>query len=114
MKQHVEDEGKKSLLRKLTICVESKGESVETYMFAFEALCALMPIPKVSVTGVPEWFATCVEMKIKGRGGDVAKVKVGGKKKARKWYQPVYEWRQFAARNGVEMPDGVDGFWAVE
>jgi len=38
-------------------------------MFALEALCALMPIPDVSVSGVPEWFGTCMEMKIKGNGG---------------------------------------------
>jgi len=141
IKEYAEDDGKKSLLQGLSIGIAHNGKEraydqqledawretepfrcVEKYMFALESLCLLMHIPKVSVTGVPEWFGKCLEKKIKGMGGDVTKTvwpaTLGNGKQqpgtARKWYQPVYEWREFAAKNGVEMPEGADGFWEVE
>ena len=85
MKQHAEDDGKKSLLQSLTVsvvCTRSRRvidhgtveEMVGEHMFALEALCGLKAIPEVSVTGVLEWIGRCLEMKIKGLGGDVASI----------------------------------------
>ncbi|KAF2824399.1 hypothetical protein CC86DRAFT_408477 [Ophiobolus disseminans] len=124
MTAHAEDEGKKSLLKRLSVIVEPSPmqyQIMEEYMFALGALCALNPIAEVCIMVVPEWFKKCIEMKVKGLGRDVEVVDWknkgrGGEKVGvrRKWFQPMLEWKDFAARNGIGLPEGVDRFWAAE
>ncbi|KAF2125127.1 hypothetical protein P153DRAFT_253500, partial [Dothidotthia symphoricarpi CBS 119687] len=144
LNQHANDKTRKSLLQHLVInvsCIASARHNpktpspplplpsipVEKFMFALESLAALRGVQNVQITGVPDWFARCLQLCIRGRGGDVREVvwpvvevvrKRGVYRKARtkwvttrKWYQPMLDWREFAQRNGVVMPDGVDALW---
>lgn len=97
-------------------------------MFALEELAALRGVEEVDVTGVEPWFARCLECVMTGKGGDVREVdwplveitrQKGTSKKrkkawvtSRKWYQPMLDWKEFAERNGIEIPETIDEFYA--
>jgi hypothetical protein len=110
---------------------------VEMYMFGLESLAALRGVKDVSISGLPEWYARCLTLCVQGTGGEVletdwplVQVERGArlaspwgqkdtKRKrymvtARKWYQPMLNWREFAERNEIEVPADIDKFWAVE
>jgi hypothetical protein len=103
----------------------------EKYMFGLESLTALRGIKDVEIKGVPEWYAQCMKLCISGKGGEVKEtewpdVQVTRKKKmvwqkgrtawvtSRQWWQPVVDWREFAERNGVDVPGDVGRFWVGE
>jgi hypothetical protein len=103
----------------------------EKYMFGLESLTTLRGIKDVEIVGVPEWYAKCLELCISGKGGEVKEtewpvVQVTRKKKtvgqkgrtawvtSRQWWQPVVDWREYAERNGVEVPGDVERFWVGE
>jgi hypothetical protein len=149
LKEHADDENRKSLLQELRVNVRGVADNayspplepdVETFMFSLESLAALRGIKDVNITGVPEWFAQCLQVCIQGKGGEVQetdwplvqvkRLKLSAEqrvirydwerkkiKKAwvstRKWYQPVYNWKEYAERNGITVPDNIDDFWAV-
>jgi hypothetical protein len=102
-------------------------------MFGLESLTALRGIKHVAIKGVPEWYAECLEVCIKGKGGEILETEwpiaeVRRKKKSmwqngkgkiawatsRKWYQPKLDWKEFAERNGVGLPEDVDKYWMYE
>lgn len=101
-------------------------------MFGLESLVSLHGIKDVEITGVPDWYATCLQLAIRGKGGEVEETEwplVRVKKSrttwckkskmvwvsTRKWYQPVFNWKEFAERNGVQVPEDVEKYWvAVE
>jgi hypothetical protein len=146
LKQHSDDDNKKCLLQDLTVHMHdtlSPTDSTEKYMFSLESLADLRDIKNVSITGIPDWYAQCLQLCIQGRGGNVqesdwlrvkserrVKSKKRGKSKkratkwdstdpkevvqTRKWYQPMLDWKEFAIRNGVSVPDDIDKFWVVE
>jgi hypothetical protein len=149
LKQHSDDDGKKSLLHDLTVHMHEIHSwtypNKEDYMFSLESLADLRGIKDVSITGVPDWFAQCLQLCIQGSGGDVrefewtrreatngekGKKRVKGRKRAtrwtntkrkvsvsaetRKWWQPMLDWKEFAVRNGVSLPDDIDKYWTVE
>jgi hypothetical protein len=109
----------------------------DDYMFGLESLATLRSVKDVKITGIPEWYAQCLKLCIQGTGGNVletdwplVQVKRGTKpsnpwdqgvrkhKKymvtTRRWYQPTLNWKEFAERNGIEVPADIDKFWAVE
>jgi hypothetical protein len=137
LKKHA---GKQSLLQNLIVHVEMVTDprdppysaheglvTVETLMFGLESLTKLRGIRNVKVTGVPDWYARCLTLSLQGTGGDVRKYAwpLSARKKwnimgrarhvsAMEWWQPTLDWKEFAERNGVEMPEDVGKFWAVE
>jgi hypothetical protein len=152
LKQHSDDANKKSLLHELTVNFlhgaklpsrpllryphthyplppSLSPDVIERFMFTLESLVSLTRIKLVTITGVPEWFATCLQLCISGKGGEVKEtdwpdvqvtrsLRTWCKKKktvwvtSRRWYQPVFNWKEFAERNGVEAED-VERFWAA-
>jgi hypothetical protein len=147
LKDHSDDEHKKSLLQELSVTMSHLHRSVrqaryhprppasrriteEMYMFSLESLTTLRGIKHVDIKGVPQWYAKCLELCIQGKGGEVQETKwpmvqIKRKKKnmwqrgktawvtSRQWYQPTLDWKEFAQRNGVEVPTDVDKYWAV-
>lgn len=108
-------------------------EDCEQFMFGLESLATLRGIKDVKVTGVPEWYAQCLTLAIQGKGGDVLQtdwplVEVKRTKNSnkswtkktktktawvttRKWWQPTLNWKEFAVRNKVDIPDDIEKFW---
>ncbi|KAH7064075.1 hypothetical protein BKA63DRAFT_572509 [Paraphoma chrysanthemicola] len=103
----------------------------DKFMFGLESLATLRGIKDVKITGVAEWYAQCLQVCIQGKGGDVletdwplvevkrSKLRWSKRSKkmwvsTRKWYQPTLNWKEFAERNGIEVPDDVDKFWMAE
>ncbi|EAT79883.2 hypothetical protein SNOG_12585 [Parastagonospora nodorum SN15] len=140
LKQHADDANQSSLLTQLTVYMADRSHlhwrmrnvgppmaserpEIDKYMFGLESLVGLTGIKDVTVGGVPEWYAKCLQLCVQGRGGEVketewplVKVKHAKKKKVkwvstRQWWQPVWNWKEFAERNGVEMPENVDKYW---
>jgi hypothetical protein len=100
------------------------------YLFGFEEFVALQGIKTVELTDVPSWYAECLALCMRGVGGELKEtewptVKVKRKKRncgvkkavavtTKEWWQPVYDWREFAIRNGVELPEDVDKYWEIK
>jgi hypothetical protein len=150
LKEHADDENRKSLLQELRVNVRGVADNtyspplepdIETFMFGLENLAALRGIKDVNITGIPDWFAQCLQVCIQGKGGEVQetdwplvqvkRLKLSPEQKVvryewerkkvkkawvttRKWYQPVYDWKEFAGRNSITVPDNIDDFWAVQ
>lgn len=153
LKEHADDDDAKSLLQKLTVHLGPihrpqtfsrcgmpqrplpTDSTVDRYMFGLESLADLHGIADVEVTGVPEWYAKCLELCVQGKGGAVERTEWPGVRKkkvkksawgqvkkskgvqmvsSRKWWQPVLNWVEFAERNGVEVPADVGRYWADE
>ncbi|KAF1843418.1 uncharacterized protein K460DRAFT_418481 [Cucurbitaria berberidis CBS 394.84] len=104
-------------------------ERVENCMFIFEALTELRhngTVKKVKVTGVPLWFAKCLKASITGRGGDVFQT-TRHIRYVKRWYtclvrrslltdfydEPIYDWKEFAERNGIAVPADIGRFWGM-
>ncbi|KAH7121007.1 hypothetical protein B0J11DRAFT_581768 [Dendryphion nanum] len=150
LKEHSDDTNQKSLLQrmvvKFTVCVDEYGEryyhrdepgtsiwprplfnarSSHEMTFGLESLASFHGVKDVKIEGdVPDWFASCLELSIQDKGGDVLELEypeVMTKKVARssertkrtkwvmkstkRWYDPKYNWKAFADRNGIEMPN---------
>jgi hypothetical protein len=152
LKQHSDDEDRKSLLQELYVDVRIPGEphhharrftssgyeilvpvESEKFIFGLESLATLRGIKDVKFTGVPEWYAQCMQLAIQGKGGDVletewplvevkrTKTSNAWTKKTkkswvttRKWHQPTLNWKEFAERNKVDIPDDIDKFWGAD
>jgi hypothetical protein len=101
-------------------------------MFMLEGLSGLKrQLKKVTVEGPPSWFAQCLVLHLTGRGGPpVSKLSWPTKIKRRKithvpskqkWkfkrvstrkdWQPTLDWREYALRNGIELPDDIDRYF---
>jgi hypothetical protein len=92
-------------------------------MFVLEPLAALQGIQDIAVYGAPEWFQRCLEMRIRGQGGDlktldwptkaVRRQKKGNQKKVkvevstRQGWQPLFDWKRFAVRNDIPLPEDI-------
>jgi hypothetical protein len=92
-------------------------------MFVLEPLAALQGIQNIAVHGAPEWFQRCLEMRIRGQGGDlktldwptkaVRRQKKGNQKKVkvevstRQGWQPLFDWKRFAVRNDIPLPEDI-------
>ncbi|USP73568.1 uncharacterized protein yc1106_00842 [Curvularia clavata] len=153
LKEHADDDNQKSLLQDLTVDFRPTSvgigknsgfsldprfhgprrvpEDAEKFMFGLESLVALHGIKDVRVTGLPEWYARCLQLCIQGKGGQVeetdwplvqVKRRVNGVRRGKKtywttlrrWYQPMLNWIEFAERNEIPVPDDVSKFWEVE
>ena len=93
---------------------------IELRMFTLEPLVEMPTIQNIEFIGLPEWFTTCLTMRIRGEGGDLLLTEWPVKTVKRKvdsWRadrrvqvstghcsQPVYDWREFALRNGIALP----------
>ncbi|KAF2877586.1 hypothetical protein BDV95DRAFT_481506 [Massariosphaeria phaeospora] len=142
LNEHAGDANQESLLTRLHVALHARPTSSETaliaetgqqrrtrHMFALESLAALRGIEEVHIEGVPPWFGECLERCMQGQGGDVLAVEwpdVWVKRKAhpnarpkkrlvttRKCYQPIFNWKEFAERNGIAVPEDIDKYWAV-
>ena len=79
-------------------------------MWALEPLIVLQHLTtcehaifeKFTITGVPTWFARCLEMYILGKGGNIRKKNDWAM--SRSWKKSVNDWLEFAERSGVAFP----------
>ena len=94
-----------------------------TLVFVLEPLAELQGIHDIAVYGAPEWFQRCLEMRIRGQGGElktldwptkaVRRKKKGTKKKVevevctRQGWQPIFDWKRFAVRNNIPLPEDI-------
>jgi hypothetical protein len=102
------------------------------YIFALEPLVALQPalqVQELHIAGIPDWFSTCLKMAVEGKGGELARIEwptktirrtVDGRKGKKKiqvttraWGQAVWDWRAFAQRNDIELPESADRLFEV-
>ena len=127
LKQHADDDSKMSLLQTLHIQILNNDVHYlggpDKYMFALESLAALRGIEHVTVVGLPSWFAECLKRCIQGKDGDVQDAKWPRRRvvknfetawiSTRKWYQPMFDWREFADRNGIATPDDIGKYFKV-
>jgi hypothetical protein len=138
LKGHADDPSQKPLLRELKIDFSLSAKfpqrNLEKYMFGLESLASLHSIKDVQFTGLSEWYAKCMQLSIEGKGGEVqetdwplvqmtcyrsiknswSKKKTKQWKSTRKWYQPTLDWKEYAVRNNIPIPDDIDKFWVTE
>lgn len=130
LKEHSDDETQKSLLKKLAV-----NFSVAHYFdmfsmiiednarYGLEGLTSLRGIDEVQISGVPDWYAQCLQLCIQGKGGSLNLIdypEVQVRKRAsststrwkkvfqttKKWNDPKFNWKEFAERNGITVPEG--------
>lgn len=95
--------------------------------FVLEPLVKLRGVLKAEVLGTQEWFAGCMEMFLRGEGGVLKEIEYPAttvtkrvkcrnvwkntrvQKAGRLWYEPVFDWAEFAVRNGIQMKENVCG-----
>lgn len=115
-----------------TYCHHHK--KIQSLMFCLETLIPLREagIEKVQVTGIDPWFAECMGLYLGGEGGELKKMEwpvVKGRRRAgpgwdsnrwiptvyvrRQWWQPVFDWEEFARRNGVGLPEDTGEMFVV-
>ncbi|RMZ73343.1 hypothetical protein GMOD_00007846 [Pyrenophora seminiperda CCB06] len=143
IKEHADNANKKSLLEELTVTFALTGgrhddddddplRAVEKSMFALESLVPLRGIRTVQISGsgLPEWYIKCLQLAMQGESGEVEKSEwplVRRRRRraynsryrilmatSRMWYHPMLNWKVFAERNGVALPDDIDRLWAIE
>lgn len=132
LKEHSDDEDKKSLLKHLRVKYQRGYEWYEPSIlrmsrkYALESLAALNGIEEVEIEGneLPDWYKKCLQLCINGKGGDVLPVdypdiqikkrKNGFTRRyvevwqsTKAWYMPALNWEEYAERNGVEIPPDV-------
>lgn len=129
LKEHADDEGEKSLLEELKVnfILPEGSVGAEISMFALESFASLHGIKTVEFTGLPSWYTECMQLTIQGKGGNIEKADWPQLKvkrlpnirsyrtkvywvSSRKWYQPTLDWREFAQRNDILLPDDIDKF----
>ena len=92
-------------------------------VFVLEPLASLQGIQDIAIYGTPEWFQRCLEMRIRGQGGDlktldwpkkvVRRQKKGNRRKVevevstRQGWQPIFDWKRFAVRNNIPLPGNI-------
>ncbi|KAI8931195.1 hypothetical protein NX059_011545 [Plenodomus lindquistii] len=137
LKEPSDDAKKHSLLETLRVelmpvpNINEDGSITEpnnaaTVMLSLESLASLRGIKNVTISGdVPKWFSKCLELCIQGKGGEVKEIKyplveaIRRDKKnknkpestwttTRKWYHPTLDWKDFAKRNDIALPDDID------
>jgi len=140
LKQHADDASQSSLLTHLAVCVTDcthlhwsntnfgptfDAPKIDSYMFGLEGLVGLTGIKHVTVGGLPEWYARCMQLRVQGKGDELREMEWPLRKvkhtkglasnvkwvSSRQWWQPVWDWKEFAERHGVEMPEDVDKYW---
>jgi hypothetical protein len=140
LKQNADDDNKKSLLQELKVTMSDRVTKTwhnrcsrpphqldkEKYIFGLESLVGLRGIKDVEVTGVPDWYAQCLQLCVEGKGGEVKETdwpKVQAKKgkawskklvSTRQWWQPMLNWKEFAEQNRVECPKDIEKYWMDE
>lgn len=149
LREHSGDINKQSLLTQLRVYIKDSGSEPHSrccrprwgvdvsrcwdklhnptvpdqLMFVLEPLVALQGIQDIAVYGAPEWFQRCLEMCIRGQGGDlktldwptklVRRKKKGSRNKVkvevskRQGWQPIFDWKRFAVRNEIPLPDDI-------
>ena len=105
----------------------TKAEA-EAGQFCLEALLPLHGINKVTVGGmVSPWFAQCLTLSLQSndeamKPAEIEFPSIEVQRKVGKrwrtstvstwqWHMPTVDWKGFARRNGIELPDDVDRFW---
>ncbi|KAF2746194.1 hypothetical protein M011DRAFT_478193 [Sporormia fimetaria CBS 119925] len=125
LKEYADDDKKKSLLTSLHV----RYLGLKTFkagLWLGEHLTTIRGVRDVRVTAdhgaqMPDWFASCLELCFKGKGGDVLpldypdiEVKTRKHRRAmwkttmrstKEWDQPALNWEEFAKRNGIDIPD---------
>lgn len=145
LQEHAEDANKQSLLTQLHIQIRARQRSdrctrpsssfrylrrqeslrdrtvPDTLVFVLEPLASLQGISDITLRGAPEWLKQCLEMRIRGEGGEletlnwptktVKRQQKGSRRKievevsTRHGWQPTLDWKQFATRHGIELPE---------
>ncbi|KAF2648864.1 hypothetical protein K491DRAFT_698552 [Lophiostoma macrostomum CBS 122681] len=124
LKEHADDENQRSLLERLTVQIDWKPSP--KLMYNLESLTGLRGIQDVDIQagGIPEWYAKCLQLCIEGNGGDLQPIDypLVLRQKSKKsnaprrrpsvqiwettklWHDPVFNWEEFADRNGIDRP----------
>jgi hypothetical protein len=134
-----EDPDQHSMLHTLKVRIP-EGEPRAGEKFELEVLSGLKrQLKKVTVEGPPEWFAKCLVLHLTGRGGPPVSTlswptklvrqkppklvrrkttRVPSMQKSkfksvstRQFWQPTLDWREYALRNGIELPDDIDKYF---
>lgn len=95
----------------------------ERHMLILESLAEITGIPTVIIDGVPSCWKHCLGLRMCGKGGDLTALVWPDKLVANKTpgavskvttkaaWQAVFDWREFAERNGIEMPEDAQKFF---
>lgn len=140
LQEYADDKDRRSLLQALRVDVVLSSKDhpeyravpiltqCETFMFGLESLASLCGIKNVEITGLPDWYAKCLQLCIQGQDREVnginwplIEVKRRGSKHnarrtsawvtTRKWYQPMLNWKEYATRNNIPLPGDIEKFW---
>ncbi|KAF2995115.1 hypothetical protein E8E13_004224 [Curvularia kusanoi] len=113
----------KALLRSLEVRDPQprpiQSGEIDKSMFALEVLSGLKGLTEVKFEGIPSWFSECLVLQLTSRGGPSVSVlswpttmKKHKKKQklvtSRAYWQPTLDWKEYAIRNGIELPADVD------
>lgn len=102
--------------------IDSQNQTAAACMYTLEVLTELPKIEKVGITGTPAWFAECLALCIRGKGGQVLPLRWQKQRMKNKNGVPRYrsmrpetapslDWAEFAERNGIELPDRMVAFF---
>ncbi|CAO2652856.1 Nn.00g022670.m01.CDS01 [Neocucurbitaria sp. VM-36] len=151
LKEYADDENRKSLLQELKVTLRLGERNArlgvrnpaayhlgpqppakkEKFLFSLESLASLSGIKHVEMTGLPDWYAQCLQLCMQGKGGEIQEMawpllQVKRRRDSwsrqtkhvwittRKWYQPTLNWKEFAERNGIATPDDIERFWTAD
>jgi hypothetical protein len=132
LKEHADDESKRSLLTDLRVVLISERTDIGV-MWSLESLTALNGIQTVEICHatdsilyrvyLPVWYRRCLELCIQGKSGapparinyplkQIKKTNSVGRKvktwvTTKKWFHAELDWRAFAERNGITIPNDV-------
>jgi hypothetical protein len=107
--------------------VMSAERYAEHYMFALEGLAELRYLATIktfNVSGIPPWFAGCLQFCVTSKGGDPTYVDLSSKPRkgiaakipivSRKKIETVYAWKSFAVSNDIWVPEEVCRLWGLK
>lgn len=135
LKEHAEDHNKKSLLKTLEVRIRGhflhpadRRARIDTHMFVLEVLTGLQGIGDVKILGLQPWFAQCLSLHLTGQGGQAVSkldwpMRVTRRRRStfakfqktevttREYWQPMLNWKEYAVRNGIELPEDIDKYF---
>ena len=88
-----------------------------------ECFAGVTSIARVGFDGVPALFAQCLEMRVKGEGGNLASLERPTKTITVKWgceikevsecqsWQPRLDWCEISQQNDIALPEDIDRFF---
>ena len=108
--------------RNLVSRTQEGNRRLGRHLFTLEPLAKLQSLDGFEFRGCPEWFTKCLSLRKRGKGGPLERLRWPTKSvrlrgegdfrnaetieiQTRKCWQPIYDWRVFAVRNDVLIPE---------